>query len=242
MALNLLQIIQAASNELGIQEPSAVIGSQDQQVKQLLALVNREGSELAARGNGQNGGWPQLRKEYSFALVNGTDNYALPSDWLYFINGTVWDRTTRWQLLGPLSPQEWQVVKSGISPFGPRYRFRLMANRIYFDPTPTNTDTVVLEYISNAWCTDVSGTTYKTACSVDTDVPLLPDDAFVLGLKWRFRSAKGLDYDEEYEQYKAVVDRELARAGMARTLNMGTRRPGFRLLTSDNIPDTNFGQ
>lgn len=241
MARNLLQIVQAACDELGIQSPSSVAGSQDQQVRQLLALANREGAELAAMA-GTNGGWPQLRKEQTFNLVAGTDNYALPTDWGFYLNGTVWDRTSRWQLLGPLSPQEWQVVKSGISPTGPRFRFRIMANRFYFDPVPAVTDQIAIEYISENWCTDSSGVTAKALFTSDGDLPLLPDDAFILGLKWRFRSAKGLDYDEEYEQYTAFVDKELARSGMARSLSLSARQPSIRLLNGDNVPDTNFGQ
>ena len=62
-----LAIVQAAANELGIPEPSQVIGASDDTSKQLLALANREGKEFAAMG-GQWSGWPELRKEYTFNL------------------------------------------------------------------------------------------------------------------------------------------------------------------------------
>jgi hypothetical protein len=45
-------------------------------------------------------------------------------DFRHFVNGTAWDRTQRWQLLGPVSPQEDQWMRSGVTATGPRRRFR----------------------------------------------------------------------------------------------------------------------
>lgn len=69
-SLTLLQMVAALANELGIPEPSAVVGSSDLQVKQLYALFNRAGQELY-----RSRGWTFLQGEYiinveaSFNLV-----------------------------------------------------------------------------------------------------------------------------------------------------------------------------
>lgn len=78
MALTLLQLVQAAANELGIPEPSQVFGAQDDQSKQLLALANREGKEFSQTAN-KNGGWQKLHKEYSFTTVGYTTTGTLTS-------------------------------------------------------------------------------------------------------------------------------------------------------------------
>lgn len=65
MARTFLQLVQQAANELGIPEPSQVIGAQDETSKQLLALANREGKDFSVLANGC-GGWQNLHKEYSF--------------------------------------------------------------------------------------------------------------------------------------------------------------------------------
>ena len=41
--LTLLEMVQTACNELGLNAPTTVVGSQDLQVIQLLALMNRDG-------------------------------------------------------------------------------------------------------------------------------------------------------------------------------------------------------
>lgn len=174
----------------------------------------------------------------------GQELYNMPSDLGYFINQTGWDRNFRWQLLGPLDAQEWQVIKSGISPVGPRMRFRVMGGKIALNPVPSSTnntaDLIVFEYYSNSWCTS-SGGAAQTTWQADTDLPVLVDELFILGIKWRYLRSKGLSYDEEQEMYEAACDREAARAGMARSLPLNARASGIRLLSSQNVPDTNFG-
>lgn len=237
----LLQIVQAACDELGVQRPSSVVGSSDEQVQQLLALANREGKELSAR-EGINGGWPQLRKLHTITTVADQESYDFPSDLQYFVNTTAWDRTNKFPMLGPVSPQEWQILKSGtIGSVGPRTRFRIMAGQLYFNPAPDSAgDTFVLEYYSDTWCQSSEESAQRLWAS-DTDTPLLPDDCFILGLMWRFRRAKGLDYAEEFNAYEDLVTREIGRSGMAPIVDLTGSRAGLRFLDESNIPDTGFG-
>ncbi len=69
---------------------------------------------------------------YNFGQIS----YALPGDIRSFINATYWDRNFRWPMLGPLSPVEWEVIISGISPVGPRIRFRVVNNLMEIQPLP----------------------------------------------------------------------------------------------------------
>lgn len=240
----LLQIVQAACDEIGgINRPTSIVSSQDAQVQQLLALANREGKDLAAR-EGVHGGWTQLRKEHTDTYEDGVANYPFPSDLQYFLNTTAWDRSQHWPLRGPISPQEWQVVKSGtIGSVGPRRRFRIMAGEIYFDPTPDSGDdgnTFVLEYYSNTWCQS-NALVAQRVWTADNDTPLLPDDCFILGLIWRFRKAKGLDYQEDFNAYEDRVSMELGRHAMAPVLSLGVSGDSVRLIDECNIPDGGYG-
>lgn len=181
------------------------------------------------------------------SVTFATENYALPSDLAYLIVQTEWDRNFRWQLLGPLDAQEWQVIKSGISPVGPRMRFRIMQGQFYINPvgsaTSLYTDTIAYEYVSNAWVAVTGAPTVgvQTGYLLDTDVSILPEDLLVLSLKWRFLKAKGLDYMDEKKQFDQKFDRVSGRAASARNLPLNARASGIRLLNSQNVPDTGFG-
>lgn len=175
------------------------------------------------------------------ALTFGQDAYSLPSDIAYFIPTTFWDRSYRWQLLGPLSAQEWQVLKSGISPTGPRRRFRVMGNLFYIDPVPADSTSVeAFEYYSNAWCQSVAAAA-QSIWTADTDFYTLDDDCFILGLKWRFKAAKGLEYTQEKYDYDMACERVVARNGGNRDLPLNASASGIRLLNNMNVPDTGFG-
>lgn len=174
-------------------------------------------------------------------LAFGQESYALPSDFNYLINDTIWDRGYRWQIIGSMNAQEWQVLKSGLSPTGPRRRFRLMDGLLYLDPIPYDSNTIAYEYYSNAWCA-TSGGTPQTAWANDTDVPILSDDLFVLGIIWRFRRAKGLDYAQEYKTYMDKVQSMIGRASGARALPLGASAGRVNLIGNSQIPDTGFGR
>lgn len=174
------------------------------------------------------------------SLAFGQESYSLPSDFDYMIPETAWDRGYRWQLLGPLQPAEWQVLKSGLSPTGPRRRFRFFGGSLYLDPIPFDSNTLVYEYYSTSFVLQASGAKTNTF-ALDNDTYLLPDDLLILGLMWRWRRAKGLDYTQEQETYQRRYDAEIGRAASARALMLNAADNGIRFLGNSQIPDTGFG-
>ncbi len=91
--------------------------------------------------------------DYYFAQ----ESYAMPGDFDYHLNRTHWDRTNRWELMGPISPQEWQWRKSGIIASTPRRRFRIKGaadTQFFVDPAPGSGDSgqyLSFEYQSSNW-------------------------------------------------------------------------------------------
>lgn len=169
--------------------------------------------------------------------------YDFPSDLQDFISASMWDRNFRWQLLGPISAQEWQTIVSGICPVGPRIRYRIMDGQFYIQPPPgaAQTDVIAYEYISVNWCRS-SGGTGQSSWQEDTDVYLWPENTLTLGIKWRFLRAKGLDYGEERKTYDWAVDRQIARSGSNRALPMNIRNSDrIQLISNAQVPDTGFG-
>lgn len=300
----LLDIIQNACLEIGILSPSYVIGNPDAQIRQMLALANREGKELASYPVKDNC-WSFLQKPYLFdtyfvqytastiinsnvltmpsttgvqigfgvtgnnlpnacvvtavtpttvtldsvqiATATSSDSYyfsqiayPMPSDYDHSVNQTFWDRNFRWQMLGPLSAQEWQVLKSGIAPTGPRIRFRIEGDLIYIDPYPASVTTLAFEYISNAWCQSASGSP-QTKWILDTDTPILNEDLMTLGVIWRWREKKGLAYENDYQIYQRKLERTASRDGASRTLLMNRRYLSPPLMSMNQIPDTGYG-
>jgi hypothetical protein len=181
-----------------------------------------------------------LHTNGSASMAIGQEAYLLPSDYDHMIVQTQWDRGFRWQLLGPLDPQEWQVLKSGISPTGPRRRFRLMGNQFYIDPIPYDSNQLVFEYYSYNWCQSQQGTG-QTLWQADTDTYLLDDDTFILGMIWRYRMAKGLDYSDENKMWERSIERFKSRQAGTRNLPTNAQNTGIRLISNAQVPDTGYG-
>lgn len=305
MALTLLEIIQTACNELGLQPPTTAAGSNDPQTRQLVALTNRDCQGLyrdhdwttlqtefiinveaptvttgdvtnnsalitnipstagldttyAVSGEGQ----PQAQRiaevvdattvrcemlstatEAGTAITFAKDTYDMPDDFDRYIGQTWWDRTNHWRLLGPDSPQMQQYIKSGIFATGPRIRWYQKGKlpavwHIWPPPTSSNTpDALVFEYVSRNWVMkNTTPATYANTMTADTDVPLLDDQAVILGVKWRMWQIKGFDYGPMQTEYVDYVSQLKGRDGGNPDLFLN-RRTGPFLIGTQNIQD-----
>jgi hypothetical protein len=211
--MSLLTIVQNAARRLGITAPSVVISSSDQNVIKLLGLSNQGGRELARRAN-----WQALTKEKTFtSLAQESQTGAIPADFDRVVNDTLFNRTRKRKVLGPLTPQQWQLQKSVVASVVTD-SFRIRGNAILILPSPSAGDTYAYEYLSSYWVdTDQDGTGDATAWAADDDTSLVDEELLTLDLVWRFLKANGLDYAEAFNTFEAQAQQIVARDG-AKTL------------------------
>lgn len=308
MAYTWLQIVQAVTTEMGLgTSPGTVAAAQDDQTRQIGALVNRCGDMLLRQRE-----WIALQAEWTIAvappvILAGTltagsavvtglsstaglvagrfavsgqyvtqaarvqsvdgpaqitmtepataagavpltfaqDVYEAPADMLASINRTHWDRSRRWELVGPMSPQEDQWVRSGIVATGPRRRYRFVGRgdasfRIW--PPPTALDApaaLAFEYISAHWAQTAGGVP-KARLDADTDTCVFPDDIMVMGAKWLWLQSKGMEYAAMRDDWLRAVEHADATDGGSPTLDLaGSNWP--ILIGPGNVPDTGYG-
>jgi hypothetical protein len=179
------------------------------------------------------------------SITFARDTYSLPDDFDRFINETWWDRTNRWQLFGPTSPQIDQWHKSGVVTVGPRRWFRQKGRlpaAFMIWPPPAVLDSPLefaTEYISANWVLRAGGAT-ANSFTLDTDTTLLDENAVILGLKWRFWQIKGFDYAPLQREYIDHVDRLGAQDGGAQTLSLARRGAASIFVSPSNIQDGFF--
>lgn len=186
-------------------------------------MANEEGEDLASRSSK----WSYLLKEATFtqaaAALQGTiqGGIVADSDFDYYLNGTMWNRTTDLPIIGPLTPQEWQA-RQAFPIAGPGQQFKIEQGKLYFSPNGANaTDTIAFHYRTKAWC-ESSGGTGQTEWLADTDVGRLDEGLMRLGLIWRWKKQKGLEYAEDFNTYERRVLNAIARDGGAKTLSLDT--------------------
>lgn len=187
---------------------------------------------------------PATVTQIGVALIFAKDTYAVPSDFAWFLNRTMWDRTNQWELIGPMSPQADEWERSGIVTTGPRRRWRqvgLLPNnwRLWPPPTASGTypATLVFEYESNGWAMSATGVR-QTSLLIDTDTTVIDAQGIILATKWRLWQAKGFQYGAMQAEYNDYVSRLAARDGGSADLSLAKRRTtDSYLLTPAQVPD-----
>jgi hypothetical protein len=228
--MTLLTIVRNASDRLGLPRPSAVAASTDQSVLTLLGLAQEEGKTLAGRHT-----WQVLQTEYTFPTVASTASYALPSGFDQMLKDTVFNRTRRRRMVGDLSPSQWQETQASlVTMVNPAFRIR--GNLFYISPTPTAAETVAYEYISKNWCQS-AGSVGQSAWVADTDTGILDEELMTLGVVWRFKASKGLDYAESMSNYEIEVAKAIFKDGARVTIDTSCSERD-RVPHAPTVPET----
>lgn len=217
--MTLLSIVNSVAVKVLKQGVISAIGTTDPNVKQLIELVNEEGQELAAKYT-----WQVLCNEGN-VTTTATESQGLMStiagaDFQFIINETMWNRSQRRPVPGPLSEAEWQGLKATFIT-GPWIQYRVRGNQLLFIPIPAADQSVYFEWQSKYWCTDSTGVTGRSAMTADTDISKIDERLLILGTIWRFKAQSKLDYAEDQEKYENAVNDAQARDGSKPRLTLG---------------------
>lgn len=226
--MSLLTIAQNVADETGLTQPASVIGNSDATAVRILRYLVRTGRDLVKDSS------PYLVKEYTFSTVNGTAAYSLPSDFDHFVPFTHWNRTTD-RRMHPIEPNEWQLLKSGLTTtsIDDRFRIRGADRELILEPTPTSAETVAFEYVSENYC-ESSGGTGQAVWTADTDVGVVDEELFELGAIWRILNRLGMPYAEEKAEYQSMKNTIMAQINPQKVALDGRHPP------RSNIPDSGF--
>lgn len=224
--MSLLSLVQDAADRIGLVRPSSVVGNSDPQVRSLLAAAQQDGKALARRHD-----WQKLVKEKTFtATATEEQSGVLPDDFERMIPGSFWNRSQDRRVAGPLSPQRWQLLKSGLIVM-PWDSYRIRGNSFLMNPTPIAGDSMAFEYVSTFWCgaADTTAPT-RAAWASDTDIGFLDEELLTLGVVWRFKKARGLEYAEDLQEYELQVSRAMGADGGMADLDMGLGDDGSAVI------------
>jgi hypothetical protein len=228
MALTVLQIAQKFAGRQGLPQPSFVVGNSDAQVIQILGLLEEFCDDLVTRGL-----WEQNTRECVFQTQAQEDQgsiYTLADQgYRGMLPDTCFNRTQRLKIPIALSPEEWQLRKT-LGFTGSLYQGRIRQDRFLFIPAPTAGQTIAFEYKSEYFVNDVNGVGKKWP-TADSDTFIMNDSLPVAYLRWAWKSAKGLDYGEEFAKYELLVNQEKSSTRVSQKVSLdaevGDAKPGL---------------
>jgi hypothetical protein len=213
---NLLEICQRAIDEIGsFNNPTFIVGNDDDTARQLLAIAKKVGEELTRDYD-----WEQLDATGTITTVNGTATYDVEDDFERLMSDTLWDADNRRRIWGSLSRRSWAAVRNLSTTTSGYFWFRVAGGQIELSPTPTSAIDLNYAYQSAYYCT-TSGGTPIAAWATDTDLPRLPADLFIAGIKFYFAKANNLPYGDHEAEYDGVIQSRQGKNLAVGSVDMG---------------------
>lgn len=222
--MTVLSACQSALVRLVGRRPSTVFSSTEQTVVEVADLVTEVATDIVKSND-----WQALTK---FHTINGdgvTAAFDKPEDfdrmalgqgvadnqsWFWGYSQvsdlTVWGHIQNGFYLGAASPGWWM----------------LLGNQFQFRPVPSVGSVASFPYISNHIAVSATGTG-KDHFDKDDDQFVLEDRLLTLGLIWRWRAQKRLEYAEDMQSYEIALSQAQARDKGPNVIRSNTRRaPG----------------
>jgi hypothetical protein len=165
--------------------------------------------------------------------------YPLPPDYETITDNTHWDKTKHWQMLGPVSAQQWQWLKSGYISTGPRVRWRILGNKFEIWPPYNTLEYLGFEYRSKGYVRSVTDQV-KNSFTADDDTTVLDDTVIVLATKLKYFQIKSFDTTALQQDYNRYLNVAKANDKGSATLSFAPA-PSAVLIGWANIPDTGYG-
>lgn len=216
-----LSACQDAIARLVARRPNSVFASDDEICVEIASLANEAATDIMKAHD-----WQALTKLCTFTGDSATESWPLPSDYDRMVNGTdVHSGTWIWQRYTNTGLDGWLQLKALLPAIPPGY-WNILGGSMGFVPTIATGDLAQFYYISNQWAQSAGGTG-KTAFDRDDDLFVLDDRLLTLALIWRWKSMKGMDYQEDIRSYDIALSQSMARDKGSRVIRSNGGRGRF---------------
>lgn len=214
--MSVLSACQDAIARLVARRPASVFASDDEICVEIASLANEAATDIAKAND-----WQALTV---LKIIDGdgvTVDWPMPTDYDRMVNGTDVHSGTwtymRYMNAGTLD--NWQDLNALLPAIPPGY-WIILQNQISFLPTVTSGQDARFYYVSNQWARSAGGTA-KALFDRDDDTFVLDDRLLTLALIWRWKSMKGMDYQEDIKNSDIALSQAMARDKGSRPIRKG---------------------
>lgn len=221
--------------------PSAVVGSTDTQIIQLLAILQECLEDMQTEAN-----FNVTTLECVHTLT-ASANQGRIEDLGGGLSGyrkanfeTFFDRTLMLPLYGPVTDTEWQELMALPNP-GPFYKFRIWQDSLWINPVPeTPFSEIAFEYMSDWSVRDGTTGDMKPLITSDSDTFVFPENIVRKWMIYRWKQIKGLPYEEDRQRAFDLLNNYIATDKVKRRIDVSspselTIKPGV-FVPSGNWP------
>lgn len=221
----ILAAMQSAAIRLMGQRPSVFFGSSQNFELEITDLVNEVARDVIASAD-----WQALITVGTIEGDGTSTEFDLPDDYdKMTVSAEVQDTTAWFWGYGAVSDINAFIYReaSGFQPYPGGWI--IYGGKIRFAPAPAEGQNATFPYVSKNYARDSGTLQTKVAFTSDADEFLLPERLLTLGLVWRWRENKKLDFTGDQEAFMKAISEYASKDKGTRIF----RRGGYR-----SIPGT----
>lgn len=197
------------------QRPSVFFGSSGTFEIEICDLINEVARDILASHD-----WQGLTKVHTIT-ADGSDSFAKPDDYdrMALVADMQRPETWLWGYYRAADINEFMALQSsGFQGFPGAWV--LVGDRFTFSPSPSGD--ARFAYISNEYAVDSPGINRKAIFDADTDAFVLPERLLTLGLVWRWREGKKLDFAGDQEAFAKALSEEAGKDKGSQVIRKGS--------------------
>lgn len=196
------------------QRPSVFFGSSGTFEIEICDLINEVARDILASHD-----WQGLTKIHTLT-ADGSSSFSRPSDYdrMVLVADMQSPETWLWGYYHASDINEFMAIQdSGFQGFPGAWV--LVGDQFTFSPSPSGD--AKFAYVSKQYAIDPATMTRKDAFSADTDTFVLPERLLTLGLVWRWREQKKLDFSGDQEAFAKALSEEAGKDKGSRVIRKG---------------------
>lgn len=206
--MTVLAALQSAAIRLVGRKPGTFFGASSTFELEMADMVNEVATDIAKYHD-----WPELIRLETLTGDGTATEFSLPDDYDRMpINGAILDGNSwAWGYFHYADLNQFlfdEVRGFNAAPGG----WIIYNDKLRFSPAPADASTARFPYITKNIVRDES-TAPKAEFDADADTFALPERLLTLGLVWRWRENKKLDYTGDQEAFIKALDEYAAKAG-----------------------------
>lgn len=221
--MTVLSAVQSAMIRLVGRKESAVFSSLDPTMIELADLVNETAVDIMKKHD-----WQALTKIATIAGDGTASTFPLPDDYDRMVLAQSVHNAQNWFWNYALCPDldTWIAIQSGqflgVTPGW----WIILGNQFQFAPVPAADQAAKYPYVSANIALSATGAP-KRAFDADLDTSVLDERLLTLGLIWRWKAQKSLEYTEDMRNYEVALSEAMARDRGSRVIRSSARHaPG----------------
>jgi len=212
--MTLLSSCQSAALRLLGRKPSSIFSSSNTFEMELADLATETAVAIAKEYE-----WQKLKMLATLAGDGSTTAFDLPTDYDRMVkDGNVHSSLYQTAFFSRVdSLDDWILIGDLLATASPG-NWIVLGGQMNIKPAMPSNETARFYYISR----NITAT--SPAFTSDSDEFVLPERLLTLGLIWRWRAQKRMEYAEDMTNYELALSQEIARDRGARILSVGKRR------------------